>query len=171
MEEIWKPVNGFEDKYQVSNLGNVKSLNFNGTKKERILKPSPDGNGYYQVALYKDGKRHIKQLNRLVAEHFISEIPEGYEVNHKDEDIYNNNVNNLEIITKLENIRYGTGIKRRSKTRSKPVLAISLNKNQFLVFQSIKQASEELNVSNQSISGCLKRKCKTIRGYTWEYIK
>lgn len=79
MKEIWKDVKDYEGKYQVSNLGRVKSLervvNHNGSKTrtfpERILKPNKVAFDYLQVTLYKDGKRKCKYIHNLVMESFI----------------------------------------------------------------------------------------------------
>ncbi len=66
--EIWKDVVGYESLYKVSNVGNVKSLNYNKTKKQRILKLPLNEWGYYRVAL-NFGKKHL--VHRLVALAFI----------------------------------------------------------------------------------------------------
>ena len=55
-KEIWKDIPNYEGRYQASNLGRIKSLNFNGTGKEKIMRPIT-GNRYYMIALWKDGKR------------------------------------------------------------------------------------------------------------------
>ena len=104
MEEIWKPITGFEGMYEVSNLGRVKSCKRTRLSKaksisqvqERILKQRGDKDGYLEVALSKDGKLHYFRCHRLVASAFIPN-PNHYPViNHKDEDVTNNQVSNLE---------------------------------------------------------------------------
>lgn len=102
---IWKPIKGFEDSYEVSNTGEVRSRSrkiFNGwsyfTSKPKLLKPNTLAKGYYQVTLYLKKKRICKQVHRLVAEAFI-ENPMPYkfnQVNHKDGNKQNNTVDNLE---------------------------------------------------------------------------
>ena len=57
--ETWKDIPQYEELYQVSNLGNIKSLNYNNTGKEQILKPRKNKDGYLMVHLYKNGKRKI----------------------------------------------------------------------------------------------------------------
>lgn len=94
MEEIWKPVNGFENKYLVSNHGEVKSL-FNN----KILKGFIDVFGYHQVLF---GKTH-KKMHRLVAEHFIPNPENKRCVNHLDSVKTNNHISNLEWATHSEN--------------------------------------------------------------------
>lgn len=70
MEEIWRDIDGFEGKYQVSTGGQVVSLNYNNTGKPRILKPKVNKQGYLEVTLNKNDKHHYKLVNRLVFEAF-----------------------------------------------------------------------------------------------------
>lgn len=108
MEEIWIDISGYEGKYQVSNLGRVRSLiyknNANGKiyKREKLLKQFYDRNGYLRVDL-KMGKRKNAQVHRLVALAFIPNPLEKPQVNHKDKDKENNKVDNLEWVTNQEN--------------------------------------------------------------------
>ena len=74
MNEEWKDIKGYEGKYQVSNLGRIKSLNYNHTKKEKILDIKPRKDGYMYVGLFKNGKRKSFKVHRLVAEAFIEVI-------------------------------------------------------------------------------------------------
>ena len=72
MTEIWKDIKGYEGLYQVSSLGRVKSLNYRGVGKERILKGCrKTTDGYIQYSLIKEGKSFNKYGHRLVAEAFI----------------------------------------------------------------------------------------------------
>lgn len=122
INEQWRPVNGYEN-YEVSNLGRVKSLNYNHTGKEKILKPLKERNGYLRVNLCRDGKMKRFLIHRLVAIAFISN-PEGLEqINHKDENKSNNVVENLEWVSRWDNMHYGTLYERVAASRSKPVEA------------------------------------------------
>jgi hypothetical protein len=120
MEE-WRPVVGFEERYEVSSEGRVRSLAracfaCGGTRGDRLLTPSftPEG-GYYRVSIYgkrQDGKHQQRSLrvHRLVAEAFIPN-PEGKPfVNHKDNNPVNNRVENLEWVTPLENTRHSIAL-------------------------------------------------------------
>ena len=122
MEEIWKDKKDYEGLYQVSNLGRAKSLiNNKGQYREKILKHNIR-NGYPSVTLCKNKKLKSFTIHRLVAEAFIPNPNNLPCVNHKDENRLNNFFNNLEWCTYSYNINYGTGLKRRSITQSKPVL-------------------------------------------------
>ena len=94
--EVYRTVQGYEGLYEISNYGRVKSLNYNRTGKERIMKPAANTKGYLCVGLFKDGKMKSHRVHRLVASAFIENPDELPEVNHKDEDKTNNCANNLE---------------------------------------------------------------------------
>lgn len=101
MEE-WKQIEGYEN-YYISSHGRVYSTNYGG----RILKPWLDGkHNYLQVGLSKNNKVHKESIHRLVALAFIPNVDNKPEVNHKDYDSTNNHVNNLEWVTREENMRH-----------------------------------------------------------------
>lgn len=109
--EIWKDVIGYEGYYQVSNLGNIKSLGNNKTRKEKILNPRICNAGYFYVNLSLNGKAASKKIHQLVATAFLNHVPCGHKlvVNHKDFNKLNNIIDNLEIVTSRENtIHYKT---------------------------------------------------------------
>ena len=122
MEEIWKDIKGYEGLYQVSNLGNVKSLpkirntgllNAKSYKtKEKILKTG--GKRYEIVVLYKNKKPKTFPIHKLVAEYFLENPNNYYCVNHKDGNKLNNNIENLEWCTISENTKhaYDLGLKK-----------------------------------------------------------
>lgn len=123
MTEIWKSIQGYEGLYEVSNLGNVRGLDRPFRNKQgiammkgRVLTPFYDSKqGYYKVKLCKDGKHKNFRIHRLVALAFL-ENPFNYtDVNHKDEDKTNNNVDNLEWCTRKYNNNYGTKPERTRK--------------------------------------------------------
>ena len=105
-KEIWKDVPGYEGLYQVSNLGNVRSLNYRGRGKTRILSPGKDKKGYLHVSLFKDKNRTIVQIHRIVAITFIPNPNNLPVVNHKDWNLGNNCVDNLEWCTFVYNSQY-----------------------------------------------------------------
>ena len=102
-EEIWKPIKDYEGLYEVSNLGRVKSLNYRGTGKEKILKNIENSKGYFQVSLVKFGKQKVFKIHRLVAETFIPN-PEGKPcIDHINTIRSDNRVENLRWVTHEEN--------------------------------------------------------------------
>ena len=113
MTEQWRPIEGYEGLYEVSNLGRVKSLKCG---RERILKPQMKKKGYLQVGLRKEGKYKMFKVHRLVAQAFIPN-PEGLpQINHKDENPSNNRVENLEWCDSKYNNNYGTHNERIVQT-------------------------------------------------------
>lgn len=118
MKEIWKDIKEYEGLYQISNLGNVKSLpkmvGFR-KRKEKILKTYYDKNGYVKVILCKENKTRFLSVHRLMAEAFIPNPNNFPQINHKDENKQNNNLENLEWCTCKYNINYGTRTERAMK--------------------------------------------------------
>ena len=108
IKEKWKSVEGFEGLYEISNLGRVKSLGNNKSRKERILKPKKHRDGYLQVCLCRNGKHKMFQVHRLVATMFIPNPEDFEQVNHRDEVKTNNCVSNLEWCSRKYNSNYGT---------------------------------------------------------------
>lgn len=117
-EEIWKDVKGFEGYYKVSSFGRILGLKrkYSG---EHFMSPALDSQGYLVVCLRKPGYKGNKKVHRLVAEAFLPNPNNLPEVNHKDEDKTNNNLDNLEWCTSKYNINYGFGIQRRIETIAK----------------------------------------------------
>lgn len=104
--EIWKDILYYEDKYQVSNLGNVKSLNFNRSGKSRNLKTCLRDGHYLSVDLSKNNKRVTYFVHKLVSNAFlgISKL----QVNHKNGIKTDNKLENLELVTRSENMQHAT---------------------------------------------------------------
>jgi len=110
-QELWKEINGFNGKYEVSSFGRVRS--YAQSKSGRILPGYTDAKGYITVCLYHaPQKGKFYKVHRLVATAFIDN-PNGYaQVNHKDEVKANNHISNLEWCSNEYNNRYGTRIQR-----------------------------------------------------------
>ena len=115
--ERWKQVKGYEGRYEVSDHGKVRSLNYRMKKGvTKLLRPARNSDGYLNVHLYaEDGGRTIK-VHRLVAQAFLANPDELPEVNHKNEVKSDNRVVNLEWCERTYNTRYGT-IGARNKAR------------------------------------------------------
>ncbi len=110
--ENWKDIPGYVGYYMASNTGLIKSLSriTEGTNckqktiPERILKPGVHSSGYWQVSLYLKTKPLHKKVHRLVAAAFLGES--ALEVNHKDGNKKNNNIDNLEYVEHRDNTRH-----------------------------------------------------------------
>lgn len=114
MEEEWKDIEGYENRYQVSNLGRVKSLKSNIIMKQNLNKKY----NRYSIMLWKNGKSKRFWVARLVAKTFVfNPNPDIFtQVNHKDENKTNNNSDNLEWCTVAYNNTYGTRLQRQANT-------------------------------------------------------
>lgn len=173
MKEIWIPVKDYEGLYEVSNLGNVRSLgNGNSNNSEyhkiRVLKPYVCTNGYLGVVLCKNKQKKKHLVHRLVAEAFIPNWFDDQEVNHIDEDKINNRVENLEWCDHKFNCNYGTRNKRVAEQQSKPVLQYTKNGEFVKEWSSIMEADRNgFNCSN--IIRCCKGKQKQYIGFIWKY--
>lgn len=201
MKEVWKDIVGYEGKYQISNYGNVKSLNYKNSGEKRKLKLIKDKNGYLTISLRKNGKLKICKAHRLVAQAFIPN-PGNYPIiNHKDENPSNNYVDNLEWCTYKYNNNYGTrlekfanSIKGRHHTEeAKEKISDSKkgNKNPMYgikgaespsskkvecittgqIFDCISDASIETGASRVNISKCCKGKQKSCGKHPITYEK
>lgn len=122
--EKWVDVKGYENLYQVSNYGRVRSLDKvvcggrNGGErviKGRMISPTDNGNGYKIVGLTNEGGRVNKYVHRLVAQHFLESVAGKNFVNHIDYDKSNNLVTNLEWCTQGENVRHSVVNMRKPK--------------------------------------------------------
>ena len=120
----WKVIEWTKGAYSVSDTGLVRSnerFSIDRTVREKILKPCLINSGYYTVHLKVDGKRYSKLIHRLVAEAFLEGYFEGATVDHKDCNKLNNNVENLEWVSKSENIKraYKNGLRYETERCAK----------------------------------------------------
>lgn len=173
MNEEWRDVVGYEGYYQVSNLGRVKSLeridSNNHPLKERILKFGFSGKKYKYVILNKNGKSKTKTVHRLVAIAFLDNPDNKTQVNHLDEDKYNNNANNLEWVTPKENSNYGTLIERMKQSNSKPIKVIYKD-DTYEIWESATLFAREYGISRGHISNVLVGRNKSHHGLRFEYV-
>ena len=170
MKEIWKDIAGYEGLYQISTLGRVKS--FKKWKRancpeEYILKPAPIQSGYHTVMLYKDGSKKKFLVHRLVATAFIPNPDNLPHINHIDEDVSNNRVDNLEWCTPQYNNCYGTARFRAMLATGTPVEQRLINGQLIATYVSTTIAQEITGVSRKEIAACLRGVLKTAGGYIW----
>lgn len=172
--EVWKDIPNYNGMYKVSNYGKIISLHY-GKAKE--LKPRKTKRGYLKVALFKNGIRKEFSIHRIVALTFLDNPNNYKEVNHKDENIENNIVWNLEWCDRIYNCNYGTRNERISKNninnekRNKKVNQYDLQGNFIKTWNSIKEVSETLKICKSHIGCCCKGIYgrKTSGGYKWKY--
>lgn len=190
MEEIWKDIDGFEGRYQISSLGKVKrskrvvlSANRFGEFRKTIKEKELLGfysKGYHRVLL--DNKKY--SVHRLVAEAFIPNPDNLPIVNHKDENPSNNSVDNLEWCTVSYNLQYGSAIERlqekRKKTMSekgwenykirKPILQYTLDGELIKEWDGVTSIEKEYGVNHSYICRVL-NKGVVWKNSIWKRIK
>lgn len=183
--EIWKDIEGYEGLYQVSNEGRVKSLGYDKTKKEKVLKTIAKNSGYVCVELWKYGKRKKYYIHRLVATAFIENQQNNLEINHKDEDKGNNYVHinedgsvnleksNIEWCTRKYNNNYGTHNQKVSEALSIQVGMLTKEGKLIGQFTSSIEAEKWLKkngfpkASRSAIIHCCNGSRKTAYGFKW----
>lgn len=179
MDEIWKDIQGYENEYQISNRGRVKSLPkkcFNGKgyfiREGRILVPIKSKKGYLNVWC----RKKIFKVHRLVANAFIPNPLNLPQVNHKDGNKENNCVENLEWVTDGENLLHSYRVLgRKQKTgkehhNSRGVLQLKDGKI-IASFDALADAQRETGFDHSGISMCCSGKIKQFKGFVWKYKK
>ena len=182
MVEIWKDIPNYNG-YQVSNLGRVRTYNKitykQGIKrkwKNKILKPKKSTNKYgwndYRVDLWKEGKPKTLLVARLVAFTFLENDISNSEitVNHIDGNSLNNNLSNLELISKKENIQHGfrTGL---YDSMTKKVKIIDKITGTVILPFSLSEGSKLIYQSNGYLSAKINKNIFENERYKWELIK
>jgi len=186
IEEIWKDIAGYEGYYQVSNLGNVRSLDrkidhglYYSTVKGKSMPIRLNKKGYPKVALTKGTVFKQPFIHRLVCIAFVPNPENKPQVNHIDGNKLNNHVSNLEWVTNLENTRHSYKYLNRAERMPKagpkhpsnrPVNQYDLNGNLLGTFYSATKAGKDLNLRLLGIARCARGERKTYAGFKWEYI-
>lgn len=167
-EEIWKDISNYEGHYQVSNLGNVRSIKNN---KIILLKPYKNTKryGYLEVYLRLPGSKKTYKIHRLVAEAFIPNPDNLPQINHIDENKENNIVSNLEWCTAKYNLNYGSHNKKISQALKRKVFQYSKDGILLAEFNSQTEAAKLTGSKQGGISDCIRGKIKTHNGYIWKY--
>ena len=156
-----KDIKGYEGLYAITEDGQVWSY-----RRNKYLKQQQARN-YLSIELHKDNNRKNYFIHRLVAETYIPNPHNLPEVNHIDENKYNNCVDNLEWVSHKDNMNHGTQKERASTKCKKRIRCIETD----TVYNSTKEAAEALDIKAPNITACLKGRQKTSGKYHWEYVK
>lgn len=165
MTEIWKPIKGFEDYYEVSDRGLIWSK-----YRHRLLRPSIDRYGYEKVTLSVGGQSFYRTVHRLVAQTFIENPNKLPAVNHINEIKTDNRVENLEWVDVATNDNHGTRNQRMADTKCKKPVVQVLKDGSTIVYKGVKDAWRKTGINRACISACCNKIRKTAGGYEWRYV-
>jgi len=173
MEE-WRVIKEFPN-YSVSNLGNIINNKTNKTLR-KIIK-----GGYYTISLLNNTSRKNMKVHRLVAQTFIENPENKPEVNHKDKNKLNNNINNLEWNTRLENCQHKSLTLIYKSNKNKPVIRLDKNNENIIeTYNSIEDAgkwafenklTKTIHNGRNSIGNCLNGLSNSAYGFQWKYLE
>lgn len=178
IEEVWKPIKGYEDKYLVSNLGNIVANNFQGHGRQKQKTPTLNKEGYFCIMLWKNSKPKLFRVHRLVADAFIPNPDNKPQVDHINTDRLDNRVENLRWVTNFENSRNEITykkirenglrtIKLASEACKKKVVCVETG----VVYDSAKEAAADIGVIPQNLTRPLKIPHRTAKGLHWRYVQ
>ena len=188
MQEIWKPVTGYEGLYEVSNMGNFRKLCLNGTIK--VLKTTKNNWGYHTIGLWKNKKVKQYRASRLIAEAFIPNPDNKPYVDHIDTNKDNNKVDNLRWVSPSENSNNILSRKHmleswESEERREKQRRINLGKNHpraravyqldeddtvLNTFATTTEAALSIGCKHGNITKCCNGERLRAGGYRWKYV-
>lgn len=191
MKEEWKPIEGTDGTYEVSNSGKIRSNNYLGHGGQKELSLAKDQKGYLRVRIFMDGIRKTVKVHREVAKAFIPNPNNKPEVNHKDGNKENNRVDNLEWSTSLENTlhAYKTGLKEKTREwcremgttvgrevlrkeiekKKTPVIATRLSDGAVFEYPSQAEAAAATGAFQSNIYKVANGKRKSTNGFAFVY--
>lgn len=187
---MWKEIPWTKGAYSASDEGYIKSNDRLGVDGRRlkgiVLKPWLGNHGYLMVNLLVEGKSYRCLVHRLVAEVFIAEVSSNMEIDHKDGDKLNNAANNLEWVTRKENLRRAKNLgliivsERQKELRKqisvigreknkKSILQFSLDGNLIKTYAAVLDACRENGYEPSALSRAASGKQNTSYGYLWRW--
>lgn len=157
---MMKDIKGYEGLYAITDDGRVWSYRTN-----RFMKPCDNGNGYLFVSLWLDGKKKKFKIHRLVGEAFLPPpAPGETDIGHKDDCRWNNCVDNLQWMTRAENLDTPNFRQLNKHKQWTKIRCVETGE----VFKSQAEAGREKNIHPYGINRVLFGKQKTAGGYHWE---
>lgn len=186
--EIWKDCPHYAGYFQVSNLGRVKRLESSRVGRdgkrylvdERLMTPQVKRDGYCYVSITLNGETHYPAVHRLVAKTFLDNPDDKPEVNHIDRDTKNNRADNLQWVTREENMQHWFKTARKfrgnfyldpARKRSGYEIEQYDTSGKFIArFSSVSQASRDLGIGQTNIHRVLRGERRTAGGFVWKMV-
>lgn len=171
LKTFWRTIPNYS-RYVASNTGLIKTFDWKGSGKEKILSPALDQSGYFRTMLKRDdGKTHTVKIHRIIAQTFIPNTENKAEVNHKNGNKTDNNINNLEWVTHQENVQHafalGLAKPRRGEKNNKSILTekqvIEIRKKFYPRKYTRLMLAKEYGVSPATIKDVILRR-------SWKYV-
>lgn len=168
--EEWRDMPGYEGSYQVSDMGRVRNIRYGAQRQIRLLNPYLNGKRYFRIRISRKGQMQNFLVHRLVMAAFVGKCPEGYEVNHKNGVATDNRLENLEYVTRAENMRHMAEVLKRikfgedrndSKLTESNVIEIRMLR---AIGMTLMEIASRYGVSAGTISSAVRR-------VTWKHIK
>jgi hypothetical protein len=174
----WKDIKGYKGYYQISNYGNIKSLDRIIKTKHGILQKfkgrnrilSPNAKGYLQLDLTKNGKSTKIQVHILVGKHFVKGYKKGFDINHKKGNKLDNRASQLEWCTRQQNIQHARDILKKVMGNKPTKILVISPKNKKIKFISQREASRQLKIRQSTIWHVLNGLEKHAFGYKFKYL-
>lgn len=181
-EEIWKPIEGFENYYEASSRGRIRSISrilegtgigFPRMKKGKVLSGSRVGSGYLCVFLAANGKKSKMYIHHIIARTFLAPCEGKLQVNHKDGNKTNNAYTNLEWCTPKENVRHAfmTGLSSpHHNQKNKKKVEVVDKYGHKMIFDSVADAARFIGVAQSGVSRTCSGRCKHAAGFECKFV-
>lgn len=179
MEQVvWKPVVGYEGRYEVSNEGIIRSLDVTvrcrGTgirvHKGKVLPYRANNRGYLTVNFTKDNVTKMFLVHRVVAEAFVDNHDDKPQVNHIDGDVSNNASYNLEWVTDNENKAHSSIVVGGTQRPKRAVKVVRVANGEAMTFGGLREAERALSLDHKSSLKVVQGKQRVHKGYTLSYL-